>query len=164
MACLGVVLGEATAQSIPGALGSSGPASARVDDPLCAPGVPAALTQLPPGTQRMVARLEAVRRRMEAQPQQGAFQSGLLAEYYRRALREAIQSGDVKRVFQLRPRLGVQLLNSGENEAALDVLEEFESSVQEVLGSRMNSRDQAQLGLLKALCHLRIGEFENCLS
>ncbi|MBL9139921.1 MAG: CRTAC1 family protein [Verrucomicrobiales bacterium] len=134
------------------------------EDPLCAPGVPTALSALPPGTRRMVARLEAVRRKMEASPQHGAFQSGLLAEYYRRALREAIQGGDLKRVFQLRPRLGIQLLNSGENQAALDVFEEFEISAQEVLGARMSSRDQAQLGLLKALCYLRMGEFENCLS
>lgn len=111
----------------------------------------------------MVARLEAVRRRMLANPPQGPFQSRQLAEFYGEGLRRALLANDPKRIYQSRPRLGIQLLNSGRNEEALQVFQEFEDSAESLLGRPLGARDQAQVGQLKALCYLRIGEVENCL-
>jgi len=131
-------------------------------EPICAPlsgrsalPLPVSMSQ-PASTRRMVARLEEILRKSD--PQAGGFQSAEFADLLRRRL---LQPTTPRQLLQLKPLYARQLLQAGESEAALKEFEEFEKMMKEKRGS-LDSRNRNELITLKALCHLRLGEQENC--
>lgn len=116
----------------------------------------------PPGTRRMIEYLERIRAETEQHPEQNVFVSAFLAARLQRRLDAAIAEGNSPRILELRPRLARQLLNAGETRAALRQYQQFQAMV-DAASWRLDTRQSADLALQSALCHLRIGEQENCL-
>ena len=117
----------------------------------------------PQATLQMIERLNAIHQQAQAHPEAHSFMSEELAEYYRVALNQALNDRDLSKIVQIYPQRVLHLLQAGRSEVALQELNGFESLCQQV-GHRLDSRKQLQLGLYRALCHLRIGEQENCLA
>jgi len=105
----------------------------------------------------MVARLQEILR--NADPRQMAYMSVEMAEVFRQMIERATNA---LQVFQNKPNYVLQLLNAGQSETALKELEDFERSIK---GTRfyIPSRAIPAMMALKAMCHLRLGEQENCL-
>lgn len=133
-------------------------------EPFCGPFLPSIMTNLaviqPEGTRRMVARLSALRKEAEINPQKNPFLSGEMAAFIQRFLNQATNSAQV---LDGRLQLANQLLRVGDVSGALHHLDFIDQKGKE-WRIRFDSRDQAQLRLLRALCHMRMGEQENCLS
>jgi hypothetical protein len=141
----------------------SAPTSAPLDiksDPFCAITNGVAADQ-GPGTQQMVSLLFKLRRESEAQP--NAYLNDVLAVLYERAVLQAIQTTNLQRALNMQPLMAVQLLNAGQSEKALQAFNGFERNAQK-FGEPLNANAQRQLHLFEALCYMRIGEQENCLS
>lgn len=158
------VLGGAQGQPEGRTAAASAPAPME-DDPLCRP-VPLAGRVAPPvaeGTRRMVERLRRLRAEAERDPEQNVFVSAGLAARLQHRLDAALASGNQARVLDLRPRLARQLLNAGETGAALREYEGFQAMV-DAASWRLDAQQSADLALQTALCHLRLGEQENCLT
>ena len=133
-------------------------------DPVCRPPTlnRTPIPPPPPGTQRMMERLQQIRAATEQDPEQNVFVSAFLAARLQRRLDEAVAEQNAPRLLELRPRLARQLLNAGETSAALRQYELFQTVV-EGASWRLDAQQSAELALQTALCHLRLGEQANCL-
>jgi hypothetical protein len=142
------------------AIGQSPPAAAnswRAPDPT----QPAKLASLaghqPESTRAMARKLAQIRDR--ADPNSMAFLSDRIVL----AIREAIAaSTNLQQTVQLQFRLGVQLIQAGETETALDQFKRLEEQVSQV-GGKFGGRGRVDLRMRKAIALLRLGEQENCL-
>lgn len=115
----------------------------------------------PASTKRMVERLEAEWRKAAGNPMgAGAYMSAELADHWRFKIET---EPDPRLKLPMMPNLSVQLLNAGKSEEALQVIEQFEEEAQK-LGVRVNTRYQTAFTMHRALCYLRLGEQENCLT
>jgi len=115
----------------------------------------------PASTKRMVERLEAEWRKAARHPTgAGAYMSAELAEHVRFKIET---EPDPRLKLPMLPNLSVQLLNAGKSEEALQVLDEFEEEAKK-LGVRVSAQWQTAFTMHRALCYLRIGEQENCLT
>ncbi|MBI3414863.1 MAG: VCBS repeat-containing protein [Verrucomicrobia bacterium] len=128
------------------------------NDPLCAPGTTNLLRPQQAGTRRMVERLAKIRD--EADPRLNPFLSAEAVPMLRAALASAKTP---QQIVAIRPMLAEQLLQAGQSEAAL---QEFDAHVDFVkkLGAQLDSKQRSLLDVYRALCYLRIGEQENCLT
>jgi hypothetical protein len=108
----------------------------------------------------MIDLLEKARQDLVAVPESSPFATDLLAAQLREHMR---QITNVEQRLWLQPQLGTYLLESGDSEGAL---QQFDSFMQQVSqrGVQLQSRNQSLLDISRALCYLRIGEQENCLS
>jgi len=111
-----------------------------------------------PGTVRMAKLLARVA--SEAQPMQNRFLSrGRVA-----ALRATIAAGaSSEKLLELHFALGTELLQSGENEAALEQFQHLEKSIAQS-GTGWHAQNRINVRLNQALAHLRMAEQRNCLS
>ncbi len=109
------------------------------------------------GTRKMAGRLEQLA--AAVRPMQVPYLNTERAAVLGRLLQEKTTP---QRALQLLPRYGTELLNSGQNEAALQVFDGLrELAAQQ---SPDFARENARLLLLfRALCYLRIGEQANCV-
>ncbi|MBL9139158.1 MAG: CRTAC1 family protein [Verrucomicrobiales bacterium] len=117
---------------------------------------------LPEGTRRMVARLAEIQARAATDAVQNPFLASELAGVYQGALEKALASGNAAGALELRPKLALQLLNAGQNEAALQQFELFRGMVQ-AASWRLDTRQSTELAIRTAVAYLRIGEQQNCL-
>ncbi|HYD83584.1 MAG TPA: VCBS repeat-containing protein, partial [Opitutus sp.] len=121
----------------------------------CDPMAP--LKAQPESTRRMVQRLGALEGK--AKPFANRFHTvGAIV-----ALRERIAQVSADEALPLKPRLAEALLNDGQSVAALGEFESYERAVA-AGGMTLKPEFEARLLMMKALCHLRIGEQENCLT
>jgi len=111
----------------------------------------------------MVGRLKRLREEAEKQPEQNVFLSSFQAARLQRQVGAALAAGNEPRLLDLRPRLGRQLLNAGETEAALREFEAFQHMVRRA-SWRLDLRQSAELAFQTAIAHLRLGEQANCLA
>src|SRR5579862_6205191 len=114
----------------------------------------------PPGTLRMIKLLQETRADLEKHPERAAFESDLDVVRDRELLRRA--TNDQQRIFA-QPRIALSLLRSGESEAALGEFDRYEGMLTNS-GSKLNAQTQSFLDIMRAMCYLRLGEQENCLS
>ena len=111
-----------------------------------------------PGTIRMANLLARVAR--EAQPMQNRF----LSRGRVQALRNAIAGGPpLDKRLEMEFALGTELLQAGENEAALDQFAQLEKRVEQSPGG-WQRENKINVRLNQALAHLRMAEQRNCLS
>jgi hypothetical protein len=112
-----------------------------------------------PGTRRMIEMLEELNRKA-MKPKPNGFWSAQLVEYYRELIATAATPTEA---LNQRPNLAIQLLLAGRSEEAL---REFDSYIAEAAkaGVQHDAKQDNQLSLYRALCYLRMGEQENCLS
>jgi len=128
-------------------------------DPFCAPGTVNTNRVQPAGTRRMIERL--ARLRSEADPSQMAFMMNAeAAEILRQALSHTSSPQEAMRLHMM---LAAHLLRSGQNEKALQQFTQLEKNVAQ-FGLKFTPQERIQLNIDKAMCHLRIGEQENCLT
>ncbi len=121
----------------------------------CDPAAP--LKPQPESTRKMVQRLAALEGK--AKPFANRFHTaGAIV-----ALRERIARVSPDEALPLKPRLAEALLNDGQSGAALREFEDYERAVT-AGGLALKPEFEARLLMMKALCHLRIGEQENCLT
>jgi len=115
---------------------------------------------LPASTERMVAMLDRLRREAEANPMEYAYSSQDMIGYWKSELAEARLPAEV---VNAQVQLALNRLRAGDSATAL---EEFEHAEQEAgrLGLDYSPRQIEQLRVLRALCYLRMGEQENCLT
>ncbi|HKX62537.1 MAG TPA: CRTAC1 family protein [Verrucomicrobiae bacterium] len=130
-------------------------------DPVCArievtprfhPGNPA------PSTRRMAQRLDEIR--AKANPASAGYFSDRLAEMLKHQMTNA---SAVNEKFGLQFKLGVQQINAGRPDSALNTFSEMERLVAEA-GGWLDERSRAELRLRKAMAFFRLGEQENCLA
>jgi len=114
----------------------------------------------PEGTRRMVELLRKTRAEQEANPQSAPFSSDLLVDFLRDLLRH---NTNAQSALFLKSQLATHLLEAGASEEALHEFDAFRDLATQ-MGRRMDSHDQSKLELDRALCYLRLGEQENCLS
>jgi FG-GAP-like repeat/ASPIC and UnbV len=140
------------------------PSPAAGADVICgaAPHDPADVAVGPPpaGTRHMIALLDQMRREAEAHPIESAYLSREMVGYCRQELRRTTQPA---RVANLRVQLALNLLRAGQSANALEELESVERDAPRS-GLSSSRRQLGQLRVLRALCCLRMGEQENCLS
>ncbi len=108
----------------------------------------------------MIELLQKARQDAEAHPQFAPFDSDLLVDYTRRLLAQA--TNPTTKLF-LQSQLAVHLLEAGKNEDALHAFDAFTQLVAQ-MGLQPDSHDLSKLEIDRALCYLRLGEQENCLS
>lgn len=109
-----------------------------------------------PSTRQMAERLAAIRQ--AADPLKNPFRSSDQLPILRRLIAQAT---DPQQKLDLRLKLAGQLLTSGDNAGALA---EFKAISESGLGDVAVAAQLApELMLNEALCHLRMGEVENCL-
>jgi hypothetical protein len=106
----------------------------------------------------MIARLAQLRR--EADPFQVSFMSVEAAENLRQRLVRTTNPGEA---MQLHLAFATQLLRAGQSEKALLEFEQLEKNVAQ-FNLRFSHEQRIELNIDKAVCHLRIGEQENCLT
>ena len=128
------------------------------NDPICAPGTTNVLRAQPAGTRRMVERLTKIRE--ETDPKRNQFLNVELAEIYRAALSRAVTP---KEILAVQPMLALQLLQSGQSQAALEAFEAYKQTIRQS-GQHLSSQQAGVIDVYRAICSLRIGEQENCLS
>jgi len=138
--------------------------SLTTNEVVCAPGVVAAKNLQPviqpAGTRRMIERLDQIRSQSLARPEESAYWSAELVKFFRREMARATNAPDF---MDARLQLAINLLRAGESEAAVREFESFEQDAPKA-GAKIDERMRSQLRVLRALCHLRIGEQENCLT
>ena len=120
--------------------------------------LPAAPKAQPASTRRMVERLAAIPR--DVDPMTVPYFAGKTAGFMRRKVAEAKTPADLAR---FKMAYAFSLLNDGSPEEALLEIESFERLLRE---TEMTPKpgDPSKIMLLKAICHLRIGEQENCMN
>lgn len=118
---------------------------------------------IPKGTLRMAGLLARARAEASANPERNPFMSDELLMRQQAGLKAAIEASDWDRAMNLHMMYAMQLLNSGKSEPALQAFKAWEVNAGK-LGFKPQPEMQRQLSLLKAMCHLRIGEQENCLA
>jgi VCBS repeat protein/ASPIC/UnbV protein len=111
----------------------------------------------PESTRRMAALLAKISR--EADPLRNPFRNAEQAALLRAMLEKAT---DPQQAFQVRMRLAWQLLDSGEPEGAL---KQYEIIKQTMMDNKVPLEEQREPEWLtfQAMCHLRVGEIENCV-
>ena len=114
----------------------------------------------PQGTLRMIELLQKTRQELEQHPERAAFESDLDAARERELLRQA--TNDEQRLFA-QPRLAMSMLRSGYSEEALKQFDLYESMLTNS-GNKPNAQTQSFLDIMRAMCYLRLGEQENCIS
>lgn len=118
----------------------------------------AAEGEISSGTRKMAERLAAIARDML--PMDNPFLNMERAELAQHHLSQAT---DLVDQLDLRQRLAVELLNGGKSAAAAAEFGRFEEQLQKARPDAF-ARLKPQLREYQALCHLRIGEQENCLT
>jgi len=116
-----------------------------------APGYPA------PSTRRMAAELARIN--ATADPATMAFLNTRIADEYARVFDA---SPDVRRKLRVGLMLGVQQMQSGRPDAALNTLNTLDSLVADA-GGRLGERTESELRRIRAVAFLRLGEQENCI-
>lgn len=111
----------------------------------------------------MAERLSKLLRDAQANPVASGFMSMELAAFFKQALETAVAEKNWSEAFRLHPQYAVQLLFSGESETALRAFHAFEANSSS-MGRPMDHQTRRELNIYRALCHLRIGEQENCLT
>jgi hypothetical protein len=111
----------------------------------------------PESTRKMAALLAKITR--EADPLRNPFRNAEQAALLRDIL---AKTTDPQQVLQIRMRLAWQLLDSGEPEGAL---KQYELVKQRMIEDQVpvEERREPEWLTFQALCHLRIGELENCV-
>jgi len=134
------------------------------NDPLCAVDLTARTNVVQPaGTRRMIERLTKLREEGAANPERTGFLNEELAALLEKKLLEAIRSTNIQEAFAYQPQWAIQLLHSGNSEKALRVFAGYERNA-EAKGMILAPPVRRELLLWKAMCYLRIGEQENCLT
>ncbi len=120
--------------------------------------VPAASKPQPASTRRMVERLAALPR--EIDPSKVPYFAGKTAGYYQKKIAAATNPTDLT---FLKFSYATALLNDGNTEEALRQLADFERLLVE---NHITPRrdDASRILLFKAICYLRLGEQQNCLT
>jgi hypothetical protein len=111
-----------------------------------------------PSTRRMAQRLEEIR--AKANPASAGYFSDRLADMLERQVTNSNQANEK---FRLQFRLGVQQINAGRPDSALNTFSEMERLVAEA-GGELDDRSRAELRLRKGMAFFRLGEQENCLA
>ena len=117
---------------------------------------PTVVKPQPASTRRMVERLAGLGRGLD--PLEVPFFAGRSVAFFRQKIAEAKTPGDL--VALKLPYAGA-LVNDGHPDEALQAIAEFERLLKEN-GMTPKPGDPPRILLLKAICHLRIGEQENC--
>jgi len=117
----------------------------------------------PAGTRRMVEMLSKLRKKEEQNPGQTAFINEELAALLERRLLEAVHSKDMEEAFRLQPQWAVELLYAGQSEKALQVFAGLLQNLQKT-GKVLKPEVKRGFWLSRALCYMRLGEQENCLT
>jgi hypothetical protein len=112
----------------------------------------------PESTKRMAARLAAIPR--DGDPLATPYFGGKAADLVRKKFSEAKNPGERA---SLQWRYATALLNDGSSEEALSALDEMDRLLAEN-GLSPQQNDVAKIKLMRAICWLRIGEQQNCLS
>lgn len=108
----------------------------------------------------MIERLVRIQAESKIHPTRDYSLSPLLAAFFREKIAQAATN---QQRLELRPKLALQLLQAGESEAALAEFDLYEETARR-LGARLSAQDLGGVTISRALCHLRIGEQENCLA
>jgi hypothetical protein len=122
-----------------------------------------------PGTVRMAELLAQALKKQEENPTQTGFLNKQAVAFYDQALKAALQKKDhgealdYDEAFKIQARLGNELLNAGESEKALKVFNALTQNVR-TLAKGLDPSSESDVELSRALCYLRIGEQENCLT
>jgi len=109
-----------------------------------------------PGTQKMAARLDRIVQ--SANPQGNSYLNSERVVMLRQRLAGQL---DPKNRLEMQSMLAIETLNAGLSEEALKEFAKLEPLLKE---ARLLDDNQRFLGIYRALCHLRIGEQENCLA
>ena len=137
-------------------------AAINTNDPLCS--LTNVLAQLradrpqPEGTRRMVGRLDRIRKTWD--PRVVPF----LNDQFARILETNVMlTTNLQKQLPLRFQLGVQLLQAGQTEAALNQFEILEKGVTST-GGTLDPQGRAKIRMRKIISMMRLGEQENCLA
>jgi hypothetical protein len=127
------------------------------EDPYCnVTGEPLKYMSL--GTRKMAGTLEKIAR--SSDPRFNGFANNQRVTMYRKQL---VKTTDNAQILNELGQMSVELLNAGRSEEALKLLEQLEKANQD-MGGILGENFIAQNRYLRALCDLRIGEQENCLT
>lgn len=114
----------------------------------------------PASTLKMIERLQAAWQKAKKNPLEfGPFASAEKAGFFRARMTE---EPDARKKLALQGSLMEDLLRAGKNEESLEMLDQFEAGAAG-LGHQFDAPARANLVMLRAVAHLRIGEQENCL-
>ena len=137
---------------IPLPAGAANPAPAEVCDPS------APVKPQPESTKRMIARLAGISR--EVDPIMVPYFAGKAADLVRRKFPAAKNPGERA---SMQWHYATALLNDGSPEEAVQAIDEMERMLAEN-GLSPKPDDVAKIKLLRAICWLRMGEQQNCVS
>jgi hypothetical protein len=136
--------------------------SAVIDPEFCSPLRP--ISPIDPTTIKSAAIRRMAARVHEVAMANKAFESTYRSVETAAMLREVFaQYGDSEQTEKLRLPYAMALLRSGEPEQALKELEKFER-IARARAPNISTQAYVMLETVKALCHLRLGEQENCLN
>ena len=141
--------------------GAAGESAAAGPVPVGLPSVrstPAVLKPQPASTRRMVERLAALSR--DVDPRAVPYFAGKTAKYFLKKMGEAKTPQEQA---ELRLNYINALLNDGYPEKALQEIDGYYRFVNERAGA-VEPADARKMSLMKAICYLRMGELENCMS
>ncbi|MDB6039288.1 MAG: repeat protein, partial [Verrucomicrobiales bacterium] len=127
------------------------------EDPYCSvTGEPLKYMSL--GTRKMAGMLEKIAQTID--PRGNGFANSLRVTMYRKQL---ATTTDDAQILNILGQMSVEMLNSGRTLEALHLLEQLQKS-NEDMGSILGANFVAQNRYFQALCNLRLGEQENCLT
>ncbi len=113
------------------------------------------------GTKKMVSLLAKIAEAATANPNTiDSFQS---EAWVSKLQNDLLGSTNLDRTMTLQEQLSIQLLRSGQSENALQVFSNFKESARK-LERVFDWRQRRQFGIHEAMCWLRLGEQENCLT